>query len=128
MLLILFVWLPVWITPPYTQYTPYLYLILLILWPILLFSALRRVMRLTLLSASAVLVVIAVIVITFLTLAGMGLTIMLESVMLPPRCETEDMAEGQVRYTCETRYSGVLVFESRRGLPIIWLVDRVPPG
>jgi hypothetical protein len=126
LLVISMLWIPVWLAPPYTQNTLYVYLVLLILWPILLTVAASIAFRMRWYSILATAVLVILLLITFVTLAGPYLGALIGPSAPGSECSAEPLSVNRLRYTCQTYYMGVFVFESRSGLPIMWLVERNP--
>jgi hypothetical protein len=117
-------WIPIWLAPPYTQNTLNLYLVLLVLWPILITAAASIAYRLRWYSILATAVVTIILLLTFVTLAGPYLGALVGPSGPGSECSVEQLSDTRLHYTCRSYYMGDFIFETRPGLPIMWMVEQ----
>jgi hypothetical protein len=121
-LLVLLFWNPVWLVPPHTRFTLYLYPVLLLGWLILLAAALMSILR----GRFSRITGIGVACILFLPLlmwSGPHIGDIWGTFAIS-HCTGETASDGSVRYSCTAYSSGVFVIDSPRGLPVMWLADQ----
>jgi hypothetical protein len=119
MLMEVIIWKPIWLTPPGTQYTLAIYIVLLLIWPMLCIAAVRNTIVLRWDSIIVTIVLAGILFMTCFTLAGLSLGVVWMSTM-NPNCDMDIISDDKLRYTCDS-FGGRSVFESRWGLPIMWL-------
>jgi hypothetical protein len=115
------VWRPIWLAPPNTATTGIVNIALLLIWVVLLTVALVTILPRGWLFIGVAVVLASIILIVILTLAGPSMIVVWASTTVGG-CETVDLGDGWLRSTCQTYFAGTLVFASRPGLPIMWLI------
>ena len=113
-----------WLIPHYARYTLWIYFMLLVLWPVLAGAALHSTISRSPTFFFAIVVVTIIVLIAVLTLAGNAVGLMIMVAASDACVETQITSGSEVGYTCPTQYLGTIELESRRGLPIMWLVDQ----
>jgi hypothetical protein len=120
-LLALLLWRPLWLVPPYMQYTIWIYLVLIILWIVLLVGAVHKTRALSLLASWYVPVVSIMVVSAVLFFARFSILAIFLISWMVPFCEITESQGSTVSYSCPNGGPyGIPEFESRRGLPIMW--------
>ncbi len=115
---------PLWLAPPYFQYTPYVYLVLLVLWlPILFLSVLWRPSGSTFGAVLSVVFLGYLLGFLVLALAGPGFAVL---AFEPQDCQQQPSGEGQVRYICKHNSSfgvasiyDLYTLEGPQGWPLV---------
>jgi hypothetical protein len=117
-------WIPVWLAPPYTHNTFNFYLVLLILWPILVTAAVSITVWMRWYSILATAVMAFVFLVVVVTLTGPYPGPSIGPTGPGSECTAEHLSGTRLRYTCQSYYMGEFTFETRPGLPIMWMVEQ----